>query len=458
MLDEDEGVGSDGNHMDDDLDADGSVEDVEEDDEDGDSITLQTKASPATASLTSASAKRQHAMEDGVNGVSKKRRKKTSNSVADDGDLIMVDAVPSPPLTKEIAITNGRSVGTQIEEPVEILGPDMVIVEDGCKGICAWNPVHPFLATASMGSGALIWNVPEEATSAEALERIELSHEPSRKSTDKAESTDKADVTAIRWSPEGTQLASGSYNGQTRIWSVDGRLKHAMWLHFAPPTSLKWNKTAKVLLALSCDGKMIAWDTTNGETIRMFDMGKEVMTEIEWISATQFIACGDNGNIHQFDIGVDGPIHSRTAHQGEVSCIAWDEATETVATGGADASVLVCTLIILCLRTMEWVDNLLNLDLAPAQQRVEARKQTPRAYGSCCFGCLATRRRIRSGIAQTNIGFRIERLHCSHMGGGFSVLPSRSLSAHRSHRAYLFLAQWDSAGVRSGRGRLGLEG
>ncbi|KAI5855918.1 WD40-repeat-containing domain protein [Tricharina praecox] len=277
-------------------------------------------------------------MEDGVNGVSKKRRKKTGNSVTDDGDVMMADTVPSPPLTEEIPITNGRSVGTQIEEPVEILEPDMVIVEDGEKGTlsCAWNPVvTTLLATASMGSAALIWNVPEESTSAEALEHIDLSHEPSRKSTDKAK------VTAIRWSPEGNQLASGSYDGQTRIWSVDGRLEHGMWLHFAPPTSLKWNKTAKVLLALSCDGKMIAWDTTNGETIRMFDMGKEGINEIEWISTMQFIACGDNGDIHQFDIGVDGPLHSHTAHQGEVACIAWDEATETVATGGADASVLI---------------------------------------------------------------------------------------------------------------------
>jgi len=388
----------------DDLDADGSAEDVE-DEEDGDSVTLQTKASPATTSLTSASAKRQHVMDDGVNGVSKKRRKKTGNSVADDGDVIMADAVPSPPLTEEIPITNGRSVGTQIEEPAVIQEPDMVIVEDREEGVlsCAWNPVMPtLLSTASMGPAGLIWKVPKEATSAEALEHIDLTHEPSRKDTDKAK------VTAIRWSPDGNQLASGSYDGQTRIWSADGRLEHGMWLHFAPLTSLKWNKTAKVLLALSCDGKMIAWDTTNGETIRMFDMGMEEMTEIEWISATQFIACGDNGNIHQFDIAVDGPLHSRTAHHREVNCIAWDEMTETVATGGADASVLVCTRTIQCFRSMGEIANPLGLDMAQAQQRVKAGQQTPWTYGSSCFGCLATRCRICSGIAQANIGFRVQ--------------------------------------------------
>jgi transducin (beta)-like 1 len=330
-LEEDEGVGSDGNQM----------EEEDGDDEEEGSITLQSK-SPAATSTTSANAKK-HGMEDGVNGVSKKRRKKSSNGV--DGDVQMVDAVPSPPLTEELPFTNGRSVGTQIEEPVEISKTDTLVVEDwsrmvsedGDKGIlsCAWNPVaSTLLATASMGTMARIWNVPEDATSPEALEHVTLSHEPSRTGTDKAK------VTAIRWSPEGNRLASGSYDGQTRIWSADGKLEHNMWLYFAPISSLKWNKTATILLTLSCDGKMIAWDAETGETHRVFDL-EETVTEIEWLSESRFMACGDSGNIHQFDTEAEKPLHSLPAHNGEVGCIAWDEPTATVATGGNDASVLV---------------------------------------------------------------------------------------------------------------------
>ncbi|KAA8893616.1 WD40-repeat-containing domain protein [Sphaerosporella brunnea] len=322
-LEEDEGVGSDGHHM-------------EEDDEENDSITLQSK-SPTVTSTTSANAKK-HGMEDGVNGVSKKRRKKSSNG--HDGDVQMTDAVPSPPLTEELPFTNGRSVGTQIEEPVEILKADTLVVEDWDQMVsengdektmsCAWNPVVSTLLATSVR----IWNVPEDATSSEVLEHVALSREPSRTGTDKAK------VTAIRWSPEGNKLASGSFEGQTRIWSADGKLEYNMFLHSAPISSLKWNKSASILLTLSCDGKMIAWDAATGETHQVFDL-EETVTDIEWFSESRFMACGESGNIHQLDIGVAKPLHSLLAHAGEVTCIAWDESTATVATGGCDASVSI---------------------------------------------------------------------------------------------------------------------
>ena len=311
------------------------MEDAEgEEEEEEDSITVQSKSPPATTSSASANAKK-HAIEDGVNGVSKKRRKRVTASV--DGDVTMAEAVPSPPLTEETPTTNGRSVGTQIEDPMEILEADILIGEDGDKGIlsCAWNPGMPtLLATASDGSVARIWNVPEDATSEDKLEHFVLSHEPSRTVPD------KANVTAVRWCADGSRLATGSYDGQTRIWSADGNLEYSMLLHFAPISSLKWNKASTILLALSCDGKMIAWDAGTGESRRVFDF-KETMTDVEWISDTQFMGGGDVGNIHQFDIGVEGAVHSRMVHEGEVSCIAWDEQTNTVATGGHDTTIMV---------------------------------------------------------------------------------------------------------------------
>ncbi|KAF8534395.1 WD40-repeat-containing domain protein [Trichophaea hybrida] len=301
ILDEDEGVGSDD--------------------------------SPPATSATSANAKK-HAIEDGVNGVSKKRRRKTNNGV--DGDVVMVDAVLSPALTEELPTTNGCDVGTQIEDAVEILAADTLTLTEG-EGIvfCAWNPIFPTLL-ASGGSVARIWSVPEDETPPGVLNHKMLPHEPSRMSTD------KPNVIVIRWSPEGDRLASGSYDGQTRIWSRDGRLVHNMRLHPYPVSALKWNRITSILLALSCDGKMIAWDTETGDQHRVFELANGAMvSDVEWVSNSQFIACGENGIIYQFDIGVEGPLHSHMVHDGEVECLAWDEQTETIATGGQDASIWI---------------------------------------------------------------------------------------------------------------------
>ena len=107
------------------------------------------------------------------------------------------------------------------------------------------------------------------------LEKFDLSHEPSR-----VDIKDKAAITAIRWSPDGIHLATGSYDGQTRTWTPEGELEHTMHFHCGPVLSLKWNSSVSVLLVLSCDGKMIAWDVASGDVPhRVFEIEEAVATD-----------------------------------------------------------------------------------------------------------------------------------------------------------------------------------
>ena len=384
VLDEDEGVGSDGHQL-----------DEGDDDEEG-SVTLQSKSPPAT-STTSTNAKK-HPIEDGVNGVSKKRRKKASNGL--DGDVLMADPVPSPPpppppplppLTDHLPATNGCDAGTQIEDPVEVVAADtLALEEDDAILYCVWNPGRdtPTLL-ASGGLVARIWDVPPDAAFSQATKSCLLSHEPSRKSTG------KASITAIRWSPDGSKLASGSYDGQTRTWTADGIMEHNMLLHDAPVSSLRWNAPASTLLALSCDGKMIAWDTAAGDQRRSWDLGSDAsLVEIEWISESQFMACAENGDLYQFDVAVDGHLDVRRLHDGEVGCLAWDQASSTIATGGNDMSIRVRTLCVRFPSSSNADAPSLPPDMAQTKQRLQSRSQIGRPYGSHRFGCLATRPRL----------------------------------------------------------------
>ncbi|KAG0128902.1 WD40-repeat-containing domain protein [Tuber indicum] len=302
----------------------------------------KSPTTPSTATQTNYS--RKHGRDDGINGVSNagatgggggsgsgtshKRRKKTVSGA--DGDMLMTDGFPETPvaLAEEPRVTNGCSVGVQVEDIVEITAEDSVILgqEDKNILICAWNPIHSnVLATASQDSIARIWNVPIDATSLTAIQNKVILHDPS--------SSPNRDVTAIRWSPQGDLIATGSYDGQTRIWTTDGLLRHTLPPHHGPVIALKWNKLAETLLSLSCDGKVIAWDALTGQA--------EAATDMDWISERQFAICGNRGSVGIYDLDHDGSLKANASHSGEVNCLVWDECSERLASGGEDGDVLI---------------------------------------------------------------------------------------------------------------------
>ena len=50
------------------------------------------------------------------------------------------------------------------------------------------------------------------------------------------------DVTTLDWNPDGTILATGSYDGQARFWNEQGELLMTLAQHKGPIFSLKWNR------------------------------------------------------------------------------------------------------------------------------------------------------------------------------------------------------------------------
>lgn len=343
---EDEGVGEENGHVDD----------------DGDELMAVSKSPTATPTTTQTNYSRKHGRDDGINGISSagggggiggtshKRRKRVVPGP--DGDTPMTFGFPETPVTpvEEPRVTNGCSVGVQVEDIIEITGEDSIILGQEGETIlcCAWNPVHSsLLATASADSIARIWNVPMDATPSSAIQNKPMLHDPCNSS--------QKDVTAIRWSPHGDILATGSYDGQTRIWAADGLLRFTLPPLQGPIAALKWNKSADTLLSLSCDGKIIAWDAITGDMKRVFEQLKEPATEkeratdMDWVGDRQFAMCGGEGSVCIYDLEHDAPMSTLSGHSREVNCVVWDEDSDRLASGGVDGVVLVGPSLPACL-------------------------------------------------------------------------------------------------------------
>ena len=108
--------------------------------------------------------------------------------------------------------------------------------------ICAWSPTGGQLASGSGDSTARIWRVPDgpsgKGQSGAIAEPAVLQHF----SADKEKSKD---VTTLDWNHNGSALATGSYDGQARIWSASGKLTQTLSRHKGPIFSLKFNSTGR---------------------------------------------------------------------------------------------------------------------------------------------------------------------------------------------------------------------
>nr|GEX95055.1 WD40 repeat-containing protein HOS15-like isoform X2 [Tanacetum cinerariifolium] len=70
---------------------------------------------------------------------------------------------------------------------------------------------------------------------------------------------------------EGTLLATGSYDGQARIWSNDGEPVSTLTKHKGTIFSLRWTKKGDYLLSVSVDITAIVWDIKTGEWKQLFE-------------------------------------------------------------------------------------------------------------------------------------------------------------------------------------------
>jgi transducin (beta)-like 1 len=187
--------------------------------------------------------------------------------------------------------------------------------------ICSWNPTNMLLASGSGDSTARIWNIPDMPSGPESaalcLHPTELKHlgdNPNR----------TRDVTTLDWSPDGTMLATGSYDGVARIWTSSGNLKTVLGKHKGPIFSLKWNKKGDSVLSGSVDKTAVIWDAKSGEAKQQFEFHTAPTLDVDWRDDVSFATCSTDKMIYVCEYGKNKPIKCFSGHADEVNAIKWD--------------------------------------------------------------------------------------------------------------------------------------
>ncbi|XP_075483877.1 WD40 repeat-containing protein HOS15-like isoform X2 [Primulina tabacum] len=224
----------------------------------------------------------------------------------------------------------------------EISSSDVTVLQGHTSEVfaCAWNPVGPFLASGSGDSTARIWTIdgPSSSNMQNGPHNVVLRHFKGR-TNEKSK-----DVTTLDWNVDGALLATGSYDGQARIWSRDGELISTLNKHKGPIFSLKWNKKGDYLLSGSVDKTAIVWDVKTGEWKQQFEFHSAPALDVDWRNNTSFATCSTDSMIYVCKVGENRPIKTFSGHQGEVNAIKWDPSGSLLASCSDDSTAKIWTM------------------------------------------------------------------------------------------------------------------
>ncbi|XP_017650065.1 WD40 repeat-containing protein HOS15-like isoform X2 [Gossypium arboreum] len=277
-----------------------------------------------------------------------------------DGDMVM-DQEDKDAIGHE---ENGTSIGQEpmdiattstqaSQEACEIPGSDVTILEGHTSEVCAcaWSPTGSLLASGSGDSTARIWTIADGLCKSGAqnspLNVLVLKHVKGR-TNEKSK-----DVTTLDWNGEGSLLATGSYDGQARIWTTNGELRSTLSKHKGPIFSLKWNKKGDYLLTGSFDKTAIVWDVKAEEWKQQFEFHTGPTLDVDWCNNVSFATSSTDHMIYVCKIGEIHPIKTFAGHQGEVNCVKWDPTGSLLASCSDDI-----TAKIWCMKQDKYVHDL----------------------------------------------------------------------------------------------------
>jgi transducin (beta)-like 1 len=228
----------------------------------------------------------------------------------------------------------------QVDEPVERPIRDLVPMYSAAGAQCSqWSPmVKDILGMGHVTEGnATLINFSSTFASADGSPAtLSLKHSAG----DGAES----EVTVLSWNYAGNFLITGSFDGQMKMWSSDGRLRHSLVLHKAPIMVVRWNRSGSLVLSMDCTNTVAIWDAFSGE-IRQHFPGFEdpanpaAGTDADWIDGVTYAVTGENSSIIVYKVGERIPVLRFQGHTQAVNSINFDPSSQLLCSGSDDSTV-----------------------------------------------------------------------------------------------------------------------